>query len=88
MILDCVRPGCINHFDSRGGEIYTLEKRPGGTTEFYWMCPECRREYGLSQLDNGELEVVPKSDLTGQIPPNPKADLRMFPGRFWRRLAA
>ncbi len=88
MILDGVRPGCINHFDSRSGEIYTLERRPLGTTEFYWMCPECQQNVDLSLSSSGDPEVVPKGDVAHLIPPNPKADLRMFPRHFWRRLAA
>jgi hypothetical protein len=88
MIVHCVRPGCANQFDSGAGEIYTLERRSSGTTEFFWMCPECEQDFSVSLSNSGELEVVPKRGPFDQIPPNPEADLRMFPKRFWRRVAA
>lgn len=82
MIAACLNPKCQAPFARLGsGEVYALESRTQGRTEFFWMCSACLPQFALSMSGNGMLGVVPRAGKVHHLPPpNPAADLRVaFP---------
>lgn len=89
MIRSCIRHGCRSTFESlSAGQIFSLEKRPSGSTEFFWLCAECEPAFAVVVSPDGEVDVVPRESRSQWLPPNPQADLRPFPIRFRRHVAA
>lgn len=89
MIHNCVHQGCHNTFDYvNGGQIYSLERRPQGKTEFIWICADCKPKFAVVLSPEGEVDVVARESRTHKLPPNPMADLRPFPDCFSGRRAA
>jgi hypothetical protein len=89
MVRNCIRQGCRSTFEYMNkGQIYSLERRPLGTTEFYWICEECQTRFAVIVSPEGEVDVTPRDLRSRRVPPNPLADLRLFPLRFSRHVAA
>jgi len=89
MIHNCIHRGCRNTFEHLNqGRLYSLERRPEGKTEFFWLCPECESKFAVIVSPEGEVDVVPRKSRFQVGPPNPSADLRIFSAGFNRRAAA
>lgn len=89
MIHNCIRQGCPNTFQHLNqGRVYSLERRPEGKTEFFWLCPECEPKFAVIVSLEGEVDVVPRKSRSQVGPPNPSADLRIWSANFKRRVAA
>lgn len=81
MIDACLNPKCQTPFARLGsGEVYALESRSQGRTEFFWICGSCLPQVALAMQGNGMLGVVPRPARPHLPPPNPLADVRIaFP---------
>jgi len=89
MIRSCIRQGCHNTFEHLDrGQLYSLERRSLGTTEFLWLCADCQAKYAVAVSPAGELDVVPREPDMGPLLPNPEMDLRLFSARFGTHVAA
>lgn len=89
MIRNCIRKGCRNTFACLNqGQVYSLERRPAGTTEFLWLCADCQLKYAIAVSSEGEVDVVPREQDMRPLLPNPQVDLRLFSARFTKSIAA
>ena len=77
MIEACLNPKCQTPFARLGrGEVYALESRSRGTTEFFWLCDACLPQFAPAMSGNA-LGVVPRTGKRRLPPPNPFADVRI-----------
>jgi len=89
MIRNCIRDGCANTFECLNrGQVYSLERRPIGTTEFLWLCADCQPRFVVAVSSEGEVNVVARDSNLRPLLPNPHLDLRLFSARFAKSIAA
>lgn len=81
MVKTCLNPHCDRRFTRFGdGEIYSLEKRLPGVTEFFWLCGSCLPHFALVVTNLGTIDIVERRNGMHLPPPNAKMDLRVvFP---------